>query len=74
MRFIKEINALNTHIIICFADDGFSRKLLNIYNCDRILAGVVGCANGTDILDKIILGIYLFYMEPAGSKFLSGLC
>lgn len=47
---------------------------MNIYDCDRVLASVAGCANSTDIWDKIILGIYLLHMEATGGKFLASLC
>ena len=74
MRFIKEIDTLHIYIVICFANDRLCWELVNIYDCDRILASIVGCTDGANIFDEVIFGIYFLHMKATGRKFLSSLC
>ena len=71
MGFVQKIDPLYAHIVVCLANDRFRRKLLNIHHSNGILTCIVGCSNGSDILNELLFGIHLFHMEPASSKFFS---
>ena len=54
MGFIQKIDPLYIHIVVRLANDRLCGKLLYIHHSNGVLTCIVGCSNGSDILNKLL--------------------